>query len=110
MVPNEGHGWRKMRCPWHEDRNASAAVNFSLNRFKCHGCGVGGDTYDLIQLDRGGTLSEAIEFAETISSASHSGLRLADRPGRNVSRVSGSIGRRGTHVSSGLGRRSAAGA
>ena len=60
-VPARGSGWRKMRCPFHDDRNASAAINFDANRFKCHGCGVSGDTYDLIRHDKGGSLSEAIE-------------------------------------------------
>ena len=69
-VPNRGSGWRKMRCPFHDDSTASAAVNFDINRFKCHGCGVSGDTYDLIQLKNGGTLHEAIKFASTISTTS----------------------------------------
>ena len=48
-LPSDGHGWRKMRCPFHEDRTASSAINFELNKFKCHGCGVAGDIYDLIK-------------------------------------------------------------
>lgn len=109
QVPARGSGWRKMRCPFHEDRNASAAVNFDANRFKCHGCGVSGDTYDLIMHDKGGTLSEAIEFAETISPAGDSTVRFKHRPSTGLSRSSGSIGRRGSHVSLGGGRRSATG-
>ena len=108
-VPSEGHGWRKMRCPWHDDSNASAAVNFEANRFKCHGCGVSGDTYDLIQHDKGGTLVEAVEFAETISATGNGTVRFSNRSGGGISSNTRTIGRRSSHVSSGLGRRSTAG-
>ncbi len=47
-VPAVGYGWRKIKCPFHEDGHASAGINFDEQRFKCHGCGVGGDGYDLI--------------------------------------------------------------
>lgn len=109
-VPSVASGWRKMRCPWHDDRNASAAVNFDANRFKCHGCGVSGDTYDLIRHDRGGTLGEAIEFAQTISPESDTTVRPAHKPSRGLSFNTASLGRRGSTFSSGSGRRSAAGA
>lgn len=108
-TPNRRSGWVKMKCPWHDDSTASAAVNYDANRFKCHACGVAGDVYDLIQLDKGGTLSEAIEFASTISSTSDHPVRKPYRGGRGVSINAGSLGRRGSHVSSGSGRRSASG-
>ena len=54
-VPARAGGWRKMRCPFHEDGTASATVNLDTNRFKCFGCGVSGDTYDLIMHRQGGT-------------------------------------------------------
>lgn len=39
-----------MRCPFHGvDRNPSASYNPTLQRFRCHQCGVAGDGYDLIQ-------------------------------------------------------------
>jgi len=107
QVPARGHGWRKMKCPFHEDRNASAAVNFDLNRFKCHGCDVAGDTYDLIRRERGGTLSEAIEFASSISSEGHNPVFPTHRPSGGLSRNTGALGRRGSHVSYGSGRRTA---
>lgn len=43
------HGWKAMRCPWHDDRAASASYNTTTEYFRCHGCGVHGDGYDLIQ-------------------------------------------------------------
>lgn len=109
-VPARGSGWRKMRCPWHDDRNASAAVNFDINRFKCHGCGVAGDTYDLIRLDKGGTLSEAIEFAQKISPESDGTVRPTYKPSRGISINKAAIGRRSAGVLPGSGRRSTTGA
>ena len=34
-LPAVGHGWRKMKCPFHGDKHASAAINYDDNRFKC---------------------------------------------------------------------------
>lgn len=42
-------GWASMRCPYHKDRDASASINATLGKFRCHGCGVHGDAFDLIQ-------------------------------------------------------------
>lgn len=109
-VPARGSGWRKMRCPFHEDTNASSAVNFDANRFKCHGCGVSGDTYDLIMNEKGISLSEAIEFASTISTTGNPTIRKPYRPSRGVSFNSASIGRRGSSISPGGSRRSSTGA
>lgn len=43
------HGWKAVRCPFHADRVASASYNTVSQRFRCHGCGVSGDGYDVIQ-------------------------------------------------------------
>ena len=108
-VPERGSGWRKIKCPFHDDRNASAAVNFDANRFKCHGCGVSGDTYDLIQHEKGGTLSEAIEFAQTISTSGNTTVRFTGKPSVRVSVDKTALGRRGATVSLGRSRRTATG-
>jgi DNA primase len=42
-------GWAAIKCPYHGDTTASASVNTTIGRFNCHGCGVRGDVYDLIQ-------------------------------------------------------------
>lgn len=105
QVPARSSGWRKMRCPFHDDSTASAAVNFESNRFKCHGCDTAGDTYDLIIKERGGTLSEAIEYAQTISPQSDAAIRTQHRIGGGVPSNTGSLGRRSSSVSSGRGRR-----
>ena len=106
QVPNRRVGWCKMKCPYHSDSHASAAVNFDANRFKCHGCGVSGDTYDLIMKERGGTLREAIEFAQTISTQGDREIRLPNKSSFRLSVNTGSLGRRGSEVSLGRGRRS----
>jgi DNA primase len=100
-VPAEGHGWRKIKCPFHDDSNASAGINFEENRFKCHGCGVGGDVYDLIIEKQGGTYREAIKFAQTISLAGDEQVRKSNTYSSRVSSNTQSLGRRGSALSSG---------
>jgi len=99
-VPNVGYGWRKIKCPFHEDGHASAGINFDEQRFKCHGCGVGGDVYDLIMYKEGGNYSEALKFAETISPTSNTTVRKPHKYSSGVSSNTGSIGRRGSAISS----------
>lgn len=106
-VPSVGHGWRKMKCPFHLDTHASAGVNFDENRFKCHGCGVGGDTYDLIMERERMNYHEAVKFAETISPSSNAAVRLSYSSGRTVSTESGIHGRRGKKVPPGRSERRA---
>jgi DNA primase len=104
-VPAMGSGWRKMKCPFHDDSHASAAVNYDVNVFICHGCGVKGDTYSLIMHKEGGSYREAIKFAASVLTASNTEIRQQDRTSKKLSRGSKSIGRRGKHLSSGSGRR-----
>ena len=109
QTPSHGHGWRKMKCPFHDDRTASAAVNYEENRFKCHGCGVAGDTYDLIRNERGGSLREAIEYAQTISTQGDEPVRFAHRSGGGISSHPRAVGRRSAAISSRSSRRTATG-
>ncbi|MEU9058983.1 CHC2 zinc finger domain-containing protein [Streptomyces sp. NPDC048430] len=44
----EGSRFRKMKCPFHEDRNASASVCTEENRFRCFACDISGDSFDVI--------------------------------------------------------------
>jgi hypothetical protein len=99
LLPAEGHGWRKIKCPFHHDSNASAGINFEENRFKCHACGVGGDVYDLIMHREGGNYHEAVKFAETISLAGDSPVRKPNTFGNRLSGNPQSIGRRGATIS-----------
>ena len=105
-VPSEGTGWRKMRCPFHGDTHASAALNFDIQKFKCHGCGVSGDVYDLIRHKEGGSLREAVKFATTVFGEVGTTLHKVHRPSEKLSFKPTSLGRRSGTVSLGSGRRS----
>jgi len=104
-VPSMGNGWRKMKCPFHIDTHASAAVNFDKNAFVCHGCGVKGDTFSLIMYKEGGDYREAVKFAASVLASGNTEIRRNDRTSNRVSVKPSSLGRRGKHISSGSGRR-----
>ena len=59
-------GWAKMKCPFHNDSHASAAVNLSENIFKCHGCQMKGDGYAIIISKEGVEFLEAVNIAKRI--------------------------------------------
>ena len=99
QIPSDGYGWRKIKCPFHNDKHASAGVNYDENRFKCHGCGVGGDVYDLIMYKEGGNYREAIKFAENISPTGNSRVRPTHTSSSRLSGNSGSVGRRSQEIS-----------
>jgi len=107
-VPAMGSGWRKMKCPFHHDSHASAAVNFDKNAFICHGCGVKGDTFSLIMYKEGGDYREAVQFATSVLATGNTEIRGKDRTSNRVSIKPSSLGRRGKHLSSGSGRRPSA--
>ncbi len=48
----ERTGWQSVRCPnrdahTHGDKNPSASVNLAKGAFKCQGCDLHGDAFDL---------------------------------------------------------------
>jgi DNA primase len=104
-VPAMGSGWRKMKCPFHHDSHASAAVNYDKNAFVCHGCGVKGDTYSLIMYKEGGDYREAVKFAASVLASGNTEIRNKDRSSSGVSIKPSTLGRRGRHISLGSGRR-----
>jgi len=104
-IPATKAGWRKMRCPFHEDEHASAAINFDENIFTCHGCGVKGDTYALIMHKEGLNYREAIKFASSVLTTGNTEIRQQDRFSNRISSKSQSLGRRGQHLSLGSGSR-----
>ncbi|MEV6638062.1 CHC2 zinc finger domain-containing protein [Actinoplanes sp. NPDC051470] len=67
FVP-EGGRWRSMKCPFHEDRNASASVSTTLQRFRCFACAINSeDAYGLAIWKGDATdFVSAIEFLERI--------------------------------------------
>jgi DNA primase len=72
--------WRAIKCPFHEDRSASASVSTDQGRFKCFACDINGDGLDIIQSQEGLDFVGAVEFAENILGASVGTLL----PGRQV--------------------------
>jgi DNA primase len=104
-IPAMGSGWRKMKCPFHHDSHASAAVNYDKNAFVCHGCGVKGDTYSLIMYKEGGDYREAVKFAASVLASGNTEIRNKDRSSSGVSIKPSTLGRRGRHISLGSGRR-----
>ena len=58
------YGWQAIKCPFHDDRSASAGVNVKLDGFTCHtGCGSG-DSWKLIQEREGVDFRGAVEWAK----------------------------------------------
>jgi DNA primase len=97
------NGWAKMKCPFHNDSHASAAVNLQDNLFKCHGCQYKGSGYKIIMDKEGVSFREAISIAEGI--LNQSGQVLPRRTGRG-GRISGrSRNNNGASDSRALGRR-----
>lgn len=89
-------GWVKVKCPFHNDSHASAAVNIELGIFKCFACEVSGDTYSIIMKYERKNFSEAHTIAEEITGISGKSLSKLSRSGRRLSEKSGSnTGRRG---------------
>jgi len=104
-IPAKGNGWRKMKCCFHIDSHASAAINFDKNAFVCHGCGVKGDTYSLIMYKEGVNFHEAKQFAETVLTAGNYSVQQSDSKRDRLSIKPSSLGRRGKSISLGSGRR-----
>jgi DNA primase len=104
-IPARGSGWRKMKCCFHIDSHASAAVNYDKNAFVCHGCGVKGDVYSLIMYKEGGDFREAVNFAASVLTTSNTEIRGKDRTSKRLSIKPSTLGRRGKHISLGSGRR-----
>lgn len=75
VLPYGRNGWVKVKCCFHDDSHASAAVNFQKNEYHCFACDVHGDTYDIIQEREGIDFVKAIEFAQRISPESSGGVQ-----------------------------------
>lgn len=104
-VPAMGSGWRKMKCPFHDDSHASAAVNYDKNAFVCHGCGVKGDTFSLIMDRERINYREAVQFAASVLTSGNTEVRQQDRTRSRLSVKPSTLGRRGKNISLGSGRR-----
>ena len=79
-----GRGWRSMKCPFHNDRNASATVNNEVNAFTCFACSIKGDVYKIIMEQEGVTFNEAKSRAEEIAGTDSIKVPTAHKLGRRV--------------------------
>lgn len=78
-------GKNKACCPLHEDKNASATIDVSEQKWVCHaGCGYG-DLYELVKLAEPGEpgFFECVEIAERLfGSTGPEKKKSKKRPGR----------------------------
>jgi len=97
QLPYGRSGWVKMKCPFHGDTHASAAINVQENAYKCFACDVQGDAYDIIMHEEGVNFVKAKQLAERISPTSGEGVRTGrGTSGRVSKRARANIGRRGS--------------
>ena len=89
-----GRGWRSMKCPFHNDRNASATVNNEVNAFTCFACSIKGDVYKIIMEQEGVTFNEAKSRAEEIAGTGSIQVPRVNRLSRRVSSEEGTISSR----------------
>lgn len=83
----EGYGWLKMKCPFHPDSTASAAVNHELEAFICHGCGVSGDGLKLLQEQGHLEFMDALKRAKEITGIEGESSKGGSRKRRRSSRL-----------------------
>lgn len=57
--PN-ANGWASCRCPFHDDKHASASANLCTGGFRCHGCDAKGDLVAFHQRITGSSFKEAV--------------------------------------------------
>lgn len=58
-----GSGWEPIRCPYHDDKTASASVHVEKGAFTCHACGISGDAIKLIMHFEGVGFTDAVRIA-----------------------------------------------
>lgn len=82
----EGYKWAPMKCPFHDDKTASASVSTERGAFKCHACEARGDTYSLIMWKEGTNFAGAVEILAGILGPEHPAVsaRHARKPCRRV--------------------------
>lgn len=66
-------GWSPMCCPFHgHDRNPSASINHSAQRFHCHVCmEKSEDGIGLVMWQEGVDFKAAVEICESITTATN---------------------------------------
>lgn len=72
LYPPFGPRWSSIRCPFHEDKTASAASNG--HGFICFACGIKGDPIALIKEREGLGYYDAVDFYEDVTGTECSAL------------------------------------
>lgn len=69
--------WRPCKCPFHDDRNASASYIAHEERqgFNCHGCGIKGDALAVVQQVESCDFRDAVKRCEEIVGLDLSGSK-----------------------------------
>ena len=68
----EGWGWIPVKCPFHNDAMASAAVNLREQVFDCFVCDIYGDVYTIVMHQEGIGYKDAVTRAEEITNGHRS--------------------------------------
>ncbi len=61
-LQSAGSNSYKGLCPFHDEKTPSFTVNTVNNRWKCFGCGLGGDIFEYVQRAEGIEFPEAVQF------------------------------------------------
>lgn len=65
IYPPEGPGWKSLKCPFHDDTNASASSNGS--GFACFACGIRGGPVQLLMEREGIDYYDGLELYKEIT-------------------------------------------
>lgn len=69
----ETYRWKAVRCPFHDDRNASASyiANDEAQAFNCHSCGIRGDAISLIRQHEGLDYLGSLKVLKDLTGSDH---------------------------------------
>lgn len=65
-------GEHNVKCPFHNDRRASATYNPDKGLFCCHACEIAGDAIAVVMKVEGVEFAEAVERIQAIAGGSYS--------------------------------------
>lgn len=84
--PQASTGQRSIRCPVHDESNASATVNLEKGVFYCFACGASGNAAHIVMAREGLEVRDAFRYIEEVVGVSDNGVRRSVRgkPGRGV--------------------------
>ena len=95
----DGYGWIAVKCPFHNDATASAAVNLREQVFDCFVCDIYGDVYTIIMHQEGIGYKDAVTRAEEITNGNRSSVSRSNRRKDSLlPPIKGNNKRRGRYV------------